>query len=137
MTFFDRLNNNVARSRVGKHFRLEGSGARRERAGSKFTTEIRAGLTTFVTMVMCLSLACSHSLGFPHWFLATTMMTIMQESVELTYPLFMHFSFLLTSLPRCTGTFPFPTPFAPSSPSSSIPNWPPTTTKKNNSFHKQ
>ncbi|KAG0331176.1 hypothetical protein BG000_011132 [Podila horticola] len=55
MTFFDRLNNNVARSRVGKHFRLEGSGARRERAGSKFTTEIRAGLTTFVTMAYIIS----------------------------------------------------------------------------------
>ncbi|KAG0360983.1 hypothetical protein BG005_009443 [Podila minutissima] len=55
MTFFDRLNNSVARSRVGKHFRLDGSGARRERAGSKFTTEIRAGLTTFVTMAYIIS----------------------------------------------------------------------------------
>lgn len=50
-SILERLNQSVAQSRVGKYFRLEGSGARRERIGSKFTTEIRAGLTTFVTMV--------------------------------------------------------------------------------------
>ncbi|KAG0316692.1 hypothetical protein BGZ97_006474 [Linnemannia gamsii] len=55
MTFFDRLNHNVATSGIGKYFRLEGSGARRERAGSKFTTEIRAGLTTFVAMAYIIS----------------------------------------------------------------------------------
>lgn len=59
MTYFDRINNSVARSSVGKYFRLDGSGARRERAGSKFTTEVRAGITTFVTMVMCLALSLS------------------------------------------------------------------------------
>lgn len=52
MTFFDRMNHSVATSKVGKYFRLDGSGARRERAGSKFTTEVRAGLTTFVAMVI-------------------------------------------------------------------------------------
>ncbi|KAH7057921.1 permease family-domain-containing protein, partial [Linnemannia elongata] len=51
----ERLNQSVAQSRVGKYFRLEGSGARRERVGSKFTTEIRAGLTTFVTMAYIIS----------------------------------------------------------------------------------
>jgi len=51
MSVLDRINSSVANSIVGRHFRLEGSGARRERAGSKFTTEVRAGLTTFVTMV--------------------------------------------------------------------------------------
>ncbi|KAF9179024.1 hypothetical protein BGZ51_007284 [Haplosporangium sp. Z 767] len=55
VSFFDRLNGNVARSSVGRYFRLEGSGARRERIGSKFTTEIRAGLTTFVTMAYIIS----------------------------------------------------------------------------------
>ncbi|KAF9902785.1 hypothetical protein EC991_004557 [Linnemannia zychae] len=55
MTFFDRLNHSVATSSVGKYFRLEGSGARRERAGSKFTTELRAGLTTFVAMAYIIS----------------------------------------------------------------------------------
>jgi hypothetical protein len=68
MTFFDRLNHNVATSGIGKYFRLEGSGARRERAGSKFTTEIRAGLTTFVAMVNSssfLSLIFQHNNG-PH-----------------------------------------------------------------------
>ncbi|KAG0241832.1 permease family-domain-containing protein [Mortierella sp. GBAus27b] len=55
MPFFDNLNRKVAESRIGKHFRLEGSGARRERVGSRFTTEIRAGLTTFVTMAYIIS----------------------------------------------------------------------------------
>ncbi|KAF9079741.1 hypothetical protein BGX23_003331, partial [Mortierella sp. AD031] len=54
-SYFERLNQRVAQSKVGKYFRLEGSGARRERAGSKFTTEIRAGLTTFVTMAYIIS----------------------------------------------------------------------------------
>ncbi|KAG0324750.1 hypothetical protein BGZ99_001470 [Dissophora globulifera] len=54
-SFFDRLNTYVATSRAGKYFQLEGSGARRERAGSKFTIEMRAGLTTFVTMAYIIS----------------------------------------------------------------------------------
>ncbi|KAG9061175.1 hypothetical protein KI688_007513 [Linnemannia hyalina] len=54
-SILDRLNQSVAQSRVGKYFCLEGSGARRERVGSKFTTEIRAGLTTFVTMAYIIS----------------------------------------------------------------------------------
>ncbi|KAG0002944.1 hypothetical protein BGZ79_002003 [Entomortierella chlamydospora] len=55
MTFLNRLNRKVADSVVGRHFRLEGSGARRERAGSLFTTEVRAGITTFVTMAYIIS----------------------------------------------------------------------------------
>ncbi|KAF9091175.1 hypothetical protein BGX23_005409 [Mortierella sp. AD031] len=55
MTFFERLDRSVATSKVGKYFRLEGSGARRERIGSRFTTEIRAGLTTFVAMAYIIS----------------------------------------------------------------------------------
>ncbi|KAF9322734.1 xanthine/uracil permease [Linnemannia elongata] len=55
MTFFDRMNHSVATSKFGKYFRLDGSGARRERAGSKFTTEVRAGLTTFVAMAYIIS----------------------------------------------------------------------------------
>lgn len=51
MTLSDRINDYVARSRVGKYFQLEHSGARRERKGTKFMTEIRAGLTTFFAMV--------------------------------------------------------------------------------------
>ncbi|GJJ69174.1 adenine/guanine/hypoxanthine permease [Entomortierella parvispora] len=54
-SFFEKLNRNVAESKVGRYFRLEGSGARRERAGSKFTIEMRAGLTTFVTMAYIIS----------------------------------------------------------------------------------
>ncbi|KAF5320090.1 hypothetical protein D9611_010319 [Ephemerocybe angulata] len=44
------LNNAVARSVVGRWFKLEGSGAVKERAGSRFTTELRAGLTTWISV---------------------------------------------------------------------------------------
>ncbi|KAJ7928603.1 permease family-domain-containing protein [Mycena leptocephala] len=44
---FDLLNAHVADSFVGRWFRLEGSGHPKERIGSRFTTEIRAGLTTW------------------------------------------------------------------------------------------
>lgn len=47
----ERINNAVAGSRVGRFFQLEGSGAYREREGTRFLTEIRAGLTTFFAMV--------------------------------------------------------------------------------------
>ncbi|KAK0205332.1 permease family-domain-containing protein [Desarmillaria ectypa] len=52
---FDRLNAHVADSFVGKYFRLEGSGHPNERIGSRFTTEIRAGLTTWAAMAYIIS----------------------------------------------------------------------------------
>lgn len=52
MPWSDRVNDYVAHSKVGKYFQLENSGARRERTGTKFLTEIRAGLTTFFAMVI-------------------------------------------------------------------------------------
>lgn len=55
LSYFERLNLNVAKSSVGKYFRLEGSKTRRKHVGSRFTTEMRAGLTTFVTMVTSIS----------------------------------------------------------------------------------
>ncbi|QQK43974.1 Nucleoside transporter, putative [Penicillium digitatum] len=45
----------VARSPVGKWFRLEGSGHSLERKGSYFFTEIRAGLATFFAMAYIIS----------------------------------------------------------------------------------
>lgn len=45
-----RANLAVARSFVGRRFRLEGSGHPKERKGSYFFTEIRAGLATFFAM---------------------------------------------------------------------------------------
>lgn len=48
--WMDKLNARVADSIVGRHFRLEGSGHPKTRAGSTFTTELRAGLTTFAAM---------------------------------------------------------------------------------------
>ncbi|KAK9456227.1 permease family-domain-containing protein [Dipodascopsis uninucleata] len=49
------LNTWVASTRWGKWHRLEGSGAKRERLGSKFSTEIRAGLATFFAMAYIIS----------------------------------------------------------------------------------
>jgi AGZA family xanthine/uracil permease-like MFS transporter len=50
--WIDKLNDAVAQSFVGRHFQLEGSGHRRERKNTKFTTELRAGLTIFFAMVI-------------------------------------------------------------------------------------
>ncbi|OAL53972.1 xanthine/uracil permease family protein-like protein [Pyrenochaeta sp. DS3sAY3a] len=49
----------IARSFVGKYFRLEGSGHRKERKGSYFFTEFRAGLATFFAMAYIISVNAS------------------------------------------------------------------------------
>ncbi|OAX81336.1 hypothetical protein ACJ72_04321 [Emergomyces africanus] len=49
------INRAVAGSLVGRRFRLEGSGHRHERKGSRFLTEVRAGLTTFFAMAYIIS----------------------------------------------------------------------------------
>ncbi|CAO3608198.1 unnamed protein product [Cunninghamella blakesleeana] len=59
MGFFELLNDKVAQSFIGKHFQLEGSGAHRERPGTRFSTEIRAGLTTFFAMAYIISVNAS------------------------------------------------------------------------------
>ncbi|KAJ2157623.1 hypothetical protein GGF46_004368 [Coemansia sp. RSA 552] len=53
--WIERLNTLVAQTPIGRWFRLEGSGARVEREGSKFSVELRAGLTTFVAMAYIIS----------------------------------------------------------------------------------
>ncbi|KAJ1955253.1 hypothetical protein EC988_001985 [Linderina pennispora] len=55
MGWIDNLNSHVAKSPVGRWFRLSGSGAVIERNNSKFSVEIRAGLTTFITMAYIIS----------------------------------------------------------------------------------
>ncbi|KAI9309548.1 permease family-domain-containing protein [Cunninghamella echinulata] len=59
MGFFESLNDKVADSFIGKHFQLEGSGAYRERPNTRFSTEIRAGLTTFFAMAYIISVNAS------------------------------------------------------------------------------
>lgn len=59
ITIVDRINATVALSPVGSWFRLEGSGHPREREGSRFTTEIRAGLTTWAAMAYIISVNAS------------------------------------------------------------------------------
>ncbi|KAI0073347.1 hypothetical protein K474DRAFT_223969 [Panus rudis PR-1116 ss-1] len=49
----------VADSPVGRWFQLEGSGHHKERAGSRFLTEIRAGLTTWAAMAYIISVNAS------------------------------------------------------------------------------
>ncbi|CAM0140792.1 hypothetical protein VKS41_008066 [Umbelopsis sp. WA50703] len=57
--WLDKLNARVAQSAFGRYFQLEGSGHRRERKGTLFTTEIRAGLTTFFAMAYIISVNAS------------------------------------------------------------------------------
>ncbi|KAH7917374.1 hypothetical protein BV22DRAFT_1042382 [Leucogyrophana mollusca] len=59
LTFADRLNAQVAASAVGRWFRLEGSGHAREREGSRFMTDIRAGVTTWAAMAYIISVNAS------------------------------------------------------------------------------
>jgi AGZA family xanthine/uracil permease-like MFS transporter len=49
----------VAKSVIGRHFRLEFSGHRHERKGSRFLTEVRAGLATFFAMAYIVSVNAS------------------------------------------------------------------------------
>ncbi|KAJ1965631.1 hypothetical protein GGI12_000627 [Dipsacomyces acuminosporus] len=53
--FIDRMDQKVAKSIVGRWFKLEGSSAKRPRKDSKFSTELRGGLATFVTMSYIIS----------------------------------------------------------------------------------
>ncbi|KAE9980581.1 hypothetical protein EG328_000218 [Venturia inaequalis] len=55
MTWVHKFNLRVAQSAFGKYFRLEGSGHPKERKGSFFFTEIRAGLATFFAMAYIIS----------------------------------------------------------------------------------
>ncbi|KAI0337857.1 hypothetical protein BDW22DRAFT_847389 [Trametopsis cervina] len=54
-----RINATVADSFAGRWFRLEGSGHPRQRVGSRFLTEIRAGLTTWAAMAYIISVNAS------------------------------------------------------------------------------
>ncbi|KAH8595900.1 xanthine/uracil permease family protein-like protein [Bisporella sp. PMI_857] len=53
------LDLNVSKSTFGRVFRLDGSGHPKERKGSKFLNEIRAGLTTFFTMAYIIAVNAS------------------------------------------------------------------------------
>lgn len=55
MTWIHNANLRIAQSPVGKYFRLENSGHPKERKGSYFFTEIRAGLATFFAMAYIIS----------------------------------------------------------------------------------
>ncbi|KAF8737911.1 hypothetical protein AX14_012186 [Amanita brunnescens Koide BX004] len=55
----ERVNDWVAASFVGRWFLLDGCGKPKERSGSRFTTEIRAGLTTWAAMAYIISVNAS------------------------------------------------------------------------------
>ncbi|CAE6412824.1 unnamed protein product [Rhizoctonia solani] len=56
---FESLNTRVAESAVGRWFRLDGSGHPKQREGSLFTTELRAGTTTFFAMAYIIAVNAS------------------------------------------------------------------------------
>ncbi|KIW00031.1 uncharacterized protein PV09_08383 [Verruconis gallopava] len=53
--YVHKINAAVARSKIGYYFRLDGSGHPKERKGSYFFTELRAGLATFFAMAYIIS----------------------------------------------------------------------------------
>ena len=55
----EKTNLAVARSVVGRRFRLEFSGHKNEKKGSRFLTEVRAGLATFFAMAYIVSVNAS------------------------------------------------------------------------------
>ncbi|KAF2116376.1 xanthine/uracil permease family protein-like protein [Lophiotrema nucula] len=59
MGWIHNANLKVAQSPIGRYFRLEGSGHPKERKGSYFFTEIRAGLATFFAMAYIISVNAS------------------------------------------------------------------------------
>lgn len=59
MTWVHSINEKIAKSPVGRWFRLEGSGHRKTRAGSYFFTELRAGLATFFAMAYIIAVNAS------------------------------------------------------------------------------
>ncbi|KAF2471840.1 xanthine/uracil permease family protein-like protein [Lindgomyces ingoldianus] len=59
MGWIHNTNLKIAQSPVGRYFRLDGSGHPKERKGSYFFTEIRAGLATFFAMAYIISVNAS------------------------------------------------------------------------------
>lgn len=59
MAWIDTINQKVAKSAVGRWFRLDGSGHTKTRAGSYFFTEVRAGLATFFAMAYIIAVNAS------------------------------------------------------------------------------
>ncbi|TVY13238.1 putative xanthine/uracil permease [Lachnellula arida] len=55
----DALDTRISTSTFGRVFRLGGSGHEKQRHGSRFVTEIRAGLTTFFTMAYIIAVNSS------------------------------------------------------------------------------
>jgi hypothetical protein len=55
----ERTNTAVAKSIIGRRFRLEFSGHKHARKGSRFLTEIRAGFSTFFAMAYIISVNAS------------------------------------------------------------------------------
>ncbi|CAG8508534.1 5547_t:CDS:1 [Funneliformis mosseae] len=50
-----KLNHCIAVSPIGRYFKLDGSPSSSSREGTKFTTEVRAGIATFITMAYIIS----------------------------------------------------------------------------------
>ncbi|KAL2135036.1 hypothetical protein VTI74DRAFT_10073 [Chaetomium olivicolor] len=59
MGFIDKINQSVATSVVGRWFKLDGCGHPKERKGSYFLTEMRAGLATFFAMAYIIAVNAS------------------------------------------------------------------------------
>jgi AGZA family xanthine/uracil permease-like MFS transporter len=58
-TFGSRIDDAVGASTFGRAFRLDGSGHEKSIPGTRFTVEVRAGLTTFFTMAYIIAVNVS------------------------------------------------------------------------------
>ena len=75
----------VARSAIGKHFNLDFSGHPHERKGSRFMTEMRAGLATFFAMAYIISVNASIVAGMSLHHITETILIQEQQVVERVY----------------------------------------------------
>lgn len=62
--FTTKINDAVARSFIGRRFRLDGSGHSKSRTNARFLTEIRAGLATFFAMAYIISVSFKEKQNF-------------------------------------------------------------------------
>lgn len=75
----EKTNMAVAKSVVGRRFRLEYSGHRQERKGTRFLTEVRAGLATFFAMAYIISVNAQITAGKSVHLLSQAFINLLQQ----------------------------------------------------------
>lgn len=113
MHWTDKLNDQVAHSFIGKYFQLEHSGHRRERKGTKFLTELRAGLTIFFAMVIqqtntpifCFTHAIRLNKMTYRLILSLSMLLLFQKAVVRVFVTQLLLTLLVTTMPNICNVY--------------------------------